>query len=69
MGGYLVGGKRLLWSGLTVLSGDALSDGWEFNYLCDRHLPYLYVPDFKHWLQKILFVEKKLISWKIDLFL
>ena len=29
-GGYLVGGKWLLWSGLTVLSSDALSNGCEY---------------------------------------
>ena len=67
-GGYLVGGKRLLWSGLTVLSGDALSDVCGFNCLCDLRLPWLYIPDFKHQLQKTLFVEKN--DWlKIDLFL
>ena len=48
-GSYLVGSKRLLWSGLMVLLSDALSDG---------RLPYLYVPNFKQHLQKILFVEK-----------
>ena len=58
-GVYQVGGERLLWSGLTVLLGDALSDGWQFSCPCDLCLPYLYVPDFKHWLQKMLFGEKK----------
>ena len=59
MGSYLVSGKQLLWSDLMVLSGDALSDGCGFNYSCDLHLPYLYIPDFKHQLQKLLFLEKK----------
>ena len=57
-GVYLVGGGRLLWSSLTVLLSDALSDGRGFNCLCDLRLLYLCVPDFKHQLQKILFVEK-----------
>ena len=47
-GGYLFGDERLLWS---------------FNCLCDLCLAYLYVPDFKHRLQKILFVEKK---WLVE---
>ena len=68
-GGYLVGGKRLLWSGLTVLSSNALSDGWRFKCSCDLCLPYLYILDIKHRFQKTLFVEKKMIGWKIDLFL
>ena len=55
---YLAGGKRLLWSGQTVLSGDTLSDGRQFNCSCDFHLPYLYIPDIKHRLQKTLFVGK-----------
>ena len=58
MSSYLVGGKQLLSSGLTLLSGDALSDGRRFNCPCELRLPYLYVPDFKHRPQKILFVEK-----------
>ena len=62
MGSYLVGGEQLLWSGLTVLLNDALSDDRGFNYSCDLHLPYLYIPDFKHRLQKILFVEKWLVE-------
>ena len=66
-GGYLVDGKRLLLSGLTMLTGDALSDGWQFNCSCDLRLPYLYIPDFKHRLQKTL-LWKKMIGWKIDLF-
>ena len=67
--GYLVGSKQLLWSGLTVLSGDVLSDGRRFNCPCDLRLPYLYLPDLKHRLQKIQFVKKKkMIGWKIDLF-
>ena len=55
-GGYLVGGKRLLWSGLTVLSGDTLNDSWEFNSSCDLRLPYLHIPNFKH--RETLFVKK-----------
>ena len=69
MGSYLVGGKRLLWSGLTVLSSDPLSDNWGFNCSCDLHLLYLYIPDFKQQLQKSLFTEKKMINWKVDLIL
>ena len=68
MGGYLVGDKQLLWSGLTVLSGDALSDSRRFDCSCDLRLPYPYIPDFKHRLQKTLFVGK-IIGWKIDLFI
>ena len=41
-----------------MLSSDALSDGRGFNCLCDLCLLYLCVPNFKHWLQKILFVKK-----------
>ena len=62
-GSYLVSGKWLLWSGLTMLSGDTFSDGWGFICLCDLHLPYLYIPDFKHQLQKTQFVEKK---WLVE---
>ena len=58
MSGYLVGGKRLLWPGLTVLSGVSLSNDWQFNCSCNVHLPYLYISHFKHRLQKTLFVEK-----------
>ena len=47
-GGYLVASRQLIWSGLTVLSGDALSDGWGFNCSCDLRLPYSYISDFKH---------------------
>ena len=57
-GGYLVGCKRLLWSGLTVLYVDALSDGCRFNCSCALCLPYLYIPHFIHRLQKTLYVEK-----------
>ena len=58
LAGWQVGGEWLLWSDLTVLSGDALSDGWRFHCPCDLRLPYLCVPNFNHQLQKILFVEK-----------
>ena len=68
--GYLVGGKRLLWSGWTVLSGDALSDGCRFNCSCEPRsfslslslslyiYIYIYIPDFKHRLQKLPYVKK-----------
>ncbi len=53
----------------AVLSGDALSDGRRFH--CPRELrsPYLYVPDFIHRLQKILFVEKKSLVEKVTFFI
>ena len=35
---------------------------------CNLCLAYLYLPNFKHRLQKILLVEKKMIGWKINLF-
>ena len=53
----LFSNKRLLWSGRTVLLGDAL---WTaaIQLVCDLCLAYLYLPNFKHRLQKIILVEK-----------
>ena len=73
---YLAGWRAVIWS---VASGCfdlvwrcyrvTLSETAEFHCPCDLRLPFLYVPDFKHRLQKILFVEKKkMIGWKIDFF-
>ena len=56
-GGRLFGDKRFLWSSRTVLSGDALRTA-AIQLTCDLCLAYLYVPNFKHRLQKILLVEK-----------
>ena len=55
----------LIWSDVVV--------GWRSGrptsqMAYDLYLAYLYLPNFKHRLQKILLVEK-MIGWKIDFFL
>ena len=68
---YLASWQAFIWSAASgcfdlvwrCCRVKALSHGWRFNCPCDLPLPYLCVSDFKHWLQKILFVEK---IWLIE---
>ena len=64
---YLASWRAVIWSGANScfdlvwqccqVALSAMAGG--FNCPCDFHLPYLYIPDFKHQLQKTLFVGKK----------
>ena len=64
--GYLVGGKRLLWSGLTVLSDD-LSDDWDSTARVTSACP-IYIFSTTNTGPRKHYLWEKIIGWKIDLF-
>ena len=61
---YLVGWwKGAVYSATSGCCRVALLRQPAIQLACELFLAYLYVPNFKHRLQKILLMEKKMIGW------